>query len=174
MKKLTSNSILILLLFFLTACSYKINRRGYKAPEEKLATNPQKIIFKMQADLDSINYEKVGSVELKDNGLTSNCHENDALARLKVEAFYAGGQLINIVEENRSDVKSTCYRCKADIYRIKNDSLLKSLNSDTIYAPQNLQKRVAQDRKKNNRSITGAIVGGILGGIIGGLLAASL
>jgi outer membrane lipoprotein SlyB len=33
---------------------------------------------------------------------------------------------------------------------------------------------VAQDRKKNNRSIAGAILGGILGGIVGGLLASSL
>jgi hypothetical protein len=128
----------------------------------------------MQAELDSMKYAKVGSVELKDNGLTSNCHEDDALAQLKIEAFYAEGQVVNIIEENRSSVESSCYRCKAEIYRIENDSLFKSLNSDTIYAPQNLQKRVAQDRKKNNRSIAGAILGGILGGIVGGLLASSL
>jgi outer membrane lipopolysaccharide assembly protein LptE/RlpB len=174
MKKQLLYLAFLSLIIFLGGCSYKIKRTAYKAPEEKQELNSQNVILKKQMGLKLPGLVKVGSVELKDNGFTSNCHENDALAQLKLEAQYAGGQLVNIIEDKRTDKKSTCYRCKAEIYQINNDSLLQNLQNDKIYEPKLLEERVLKDRKKNRQAIVGGVVGGIIGGLLAGLLVAAM
>lgn len=174
MQKTFLKLSLILFSLSLASCSYKVSRMGYSEQETKPKSNDQKIIFKKMADIDSAAVVRVGRVELNDNGLTVNCQESDAIRQLITEAHQAGGQFVNIVEERRSDINSSCYRCLADIYRFTNDSLYDAQKSDPAFSPQNIQKAEAMDRKRNKKSITAAIIAGVVGGIIGGLFAASL
>jgi len=55
------------------------------------------------------------------------------LNQFRQEACALGADLINITDESRFDILSTCYRAKAEFLRFKDKEKVKCLASDPIY-----------------------------------------
>ena len=91
--------------------------------------------------------QKIGEIKLDDNGFSASCSEAHAIEILKKEACAIQADIINIVEEYRADLWSSCYRCKAEFYKYK-DTKPKPTKEE-YYQVQNVQERVEKDRKQN-------------------------
>ena len=146
-----------------SSCGYRIVRTGYdiKKSDHKYCDI---IIKKNAVMLDSL-VEKVGEVKLGETGFTSSCSEANAILILKGEGCAIGAELINITEENRPDLWSSCYRCKATFYKFKTPREEIDIHNDTTYDSEKVAERVGKDRKKN----VGVYVGSFLIGVVLGL-----
>jgi len=166
MKKLRNCCICFLLAFILSSCSHRIGRIGYsEKPLDPSSTCD--VIIQKELNIDETTNQKIGSVKLKDSGFSTACNELDAIAILKKEACSIGGNLVNIVEETRPNLMSSCYQCTADIYKIASDSLAKKILVINEYDSKKAVERVDED-KKRNRTIfwTSFAVGFVIGFII--------
>ena len=149
------------MLFLLASCSHRIVRTGYQVSKSDYTNCPVTITRSMQIT-DSVI--KVGEIKLGETGFSVACSEAHALEILKNEACALQADFINITEEKRPDLLSTCYRCKAEFYKFNNPN--KSIATAAIYDPQNVDSRVTKDRTQN----TVAIILGVTVGIIVGFL----
>ena len=166
MKRLSSCSLCLLIVFILSSCSHRVNRIGYsEKPLDSSSTCD--VIIQKEQDIDESANQKIGSIKLKDSGFSTACDELDAIAILKKEACSIGGNMVNIVEESRPNFVSTCYQCTADIYEISNDSLAKKIIVINEYDSTKALERVDED-KKRNRTIfwTSFAVGFMIGFIL--------
>lgn len=145
---------LILLFAILSAsCSHHIVRSNYKPHQDKFDYCNVRITKEFSP---SANTEKVGTVELEDSRYSIFCNEAHAMKLLKKEACALNADLVHLVNEKRPDALSSCYRCKAEIYKIKNDSLLPLQNEP--YTDHQIDKRVKQDKKRNAVFATTAVL----------------
>ncbi len=166
MNKSTLVSTSIAVLFLLNSCSHKVNRIGYSEKPLDLSTTCDVVIQKNDSIIGK-QYEKLGSIKLKDSGFSTSCNELDAIAILKKEACSIGGNLINIIEEKRPSFASSCYQCTADIYRIHSDSLAVKVQESGEYDSYETMDRVKQDKKRNQAIFwTSFAVGFVIGFIL--------
>lgn len=117
------NLSFLLVLLFISSCSYKVTRTYSikDSPSYIVKSDTSKIIVKNK-NLYGLNAEYVGSIKLDDTGTTIKCSEKRAIEKLKQEANYVNANLINITKEIYPGY-STCYRCVADFYNYKKDSI---------------------------------------------------
>ena len=111
--------------------------------------------------------EKVGEVKLGESGFSTSCSEERALEILKKEACSLNADIINIIEERRPDVMSSCYRCRAEFYRYTDPELV--IQSDESYHPAYVTQRVAKDKKNNTAMVVSGVVIGVLLGFLSAL-----
>jgi len=155
------------IILAISSCSFKVNRTGYQKTDTNLNSSVAIPIQRYQPIPDSVA-RVVGEIKLGESGFSTRCKESDAIHILQREAATVGADLINIVEEKRPDVISSCYRCKATFYKyIKPGN---AVSGSEWYAAKNIDTRAKEDRKKT----TALIWGGVIGGIIGGFLASQL
>jgi hypothetical protein len=109
---------------------------------------------------------KIGEIKLGETGFSVACSEEQAVQILKKEACALQADIINIVEENRPDFLSSCYRCRAEFYKAENSSI--QIQSSELYKPDDIQARVSQDRSRN---VVYAIFAIALGAVAGFLFA---
>ena len=86
---------------------------------------------------------KVGEIRVKDGGLKTNCGYEQSIFEAKMKASHLGGNLVKLTEVKPPDGWSTCYRLRADVYKVENiselhrvikqreDSIMATLISDT-------------------------------------------
>ena len=91
--------------------------------------------------------QKIGEIKLGESGLAVACSEAHAIKILNNEACAIQADIINIVEENRPDLWSSCYRCRAEFYKYKIAPV--QIQSNELYNQENIKRRVSQDRGKN-------------------------
>jgi hypothetical protein len=151
-----------ILLF--TGCNYKIVRSGYKTDKSQYKTCDVVISKNITV---SEPAKKLGEIELKDGGFTSNCSEAEAVRLLKNEGCAINANVIVITAERRADFGSSCYRCKAAFYQVEGTEMLRG---DSTYSHSNLKIRVNADKQRNAAMITAGIVGGLVGGILAAVL----
>ena len=114
MKTLTP---ILLILFFLTACSPKINTQITKT-YPTISYNQEVKVFGLKTVLPA-NVEVIGSVKIGDSGLTLNCTYEIVLENAKNEARKIGGNAIIITEHLYPNLLgSSCHRIKAHILKI--------------------------------------------------------
>jgi hypothetical protein len=77
--------------------------------------------------------EKLGSVNVGDGGLTTNCEFEYVLELAKYQAKKIGGNALKITEHKPPSFGNTCHRIKADIYRIGDANLTNNKN-DSSYS----------------------------------------
>ncbi len=104
--------------------------------------------------------QKVGEVELKDSYYSTKCNEAHALKLLEKEACALNANVVKIVQENRPNVGSSCYRCKAEIYKILQSK--EELKSDDYYRKEEIEKRVTKDNKTNTALLVTSIALGFV------------
>ena len=149
------------LLILITSCSHRIVRTGYHINKSDYK-NCDIVITKDIVVTDSL--KKVGEIKLGESGFSIACSEADAIAILKNEACALNADLVNITEEHRSDLLSSCYRCRADFYKYQGVDFIRQSND--LYKSENIDKRISKDRNKNATIFIGAFVVGILSGLL--------
>lgn len=142
-----------------SSCAHKITRSGYEAKKTEHADCPV-TIKKFYTVPDSA--KKVGEVKLGDSGFSTACNEDAAIKILKAEACALNANLVVIVEESRPSIMSSCYSCKAKIYKYNSSEI----QEDPDFASENIKTRVNQDRKSNTAMIFGALIGGFVFGLL--------
>ena len=147
--------LLILMVAMLeTGCTYVIRRKGYRLSPEKSSSECSLVFCKnaeITTDCDSI----IGTVKLKDSGFSHHCSEADAVAILKNEGCAVGADVINVIDEERPDLSSTCYRVKAQLLKKKKCSDNTFSDEEVIggryeYAVDSVSiaKRVSDDKSR--------------------------
>lgn len=119
--------------------------------------------------MDDTTAIKVGEVRLSDSGFSISCNEKDALAILKDEACALKANLVVITNEKRPDLWSSCYRCKAEFYRLKTIPLSAEMVSDDGYNQEKVAKRVNKDQTQNSLIYLGILFGMAFVGFLGSL-----
>jgi hypothetical protein len=153
---------LVFLCFFFCSCSHRIVRTGYVS--KQIGANECLIsIVKNQTFTDSIAI-KLGEIKLGETGFSTQCNEEDALVILRKEACSLEADIINITDETRSDVWSSCYRCKAVFY--KKSSPMIDIKSDITFQEPYLDQRVNSDKKRNRIIFTSSLISGFFIGIM--------
>lgn len=145
--------LIFLIAIFCTSCRHTIVRTNYKPHQAKFDYCNVNIVKEFSP---SDQVEKVGTVELEDSRYSIFCNEAHAMKILKKEACVLNAQLVHLVKEKRPDALSSCYRCKADIYKVKQDSL--NLVSEPGYEEKHIEERVKKDKKRNAVFATSAVV----------------
>ncbi|UII28306.1 hypothetical protein LVD15_07725 [Fulvivirga maritima] len=153
---------LISVLLF-SSCSYRIARNGYEADKSDYVNCYVKITRHIL--LDEASTQKLGEIELGETGLTVACNEEKAIEILRGEACSINANLVLITEEKGPDLLSSCYRCKAEFYRLE-ESELYLINDDT-YDPQRIISRISENKSKNTAITLGsALIGFLIGFLV--------
>ena len=118
-KFLVMKKIIPLLPVFLllTNCGYRIVRTNYTVSRGN-STDCEIKIQKNTPLPDSVA-TKIGEIKLGESGMTLWCNENDAMKVLRKEGCAINADIINIFEEKKMDLWSSCYRCRAEFYKLK-------------------------------------------------------
>ena len=143
---------LLILIFLFSSCSYRIVRGGYSKPNS--VHSDCDVIIKKQMSIPT-SLKKVGEIKLGDSGFSTSCSEEQAIGLLRKEACSLKANIINIVDESRPDLLSSCYRCRAEFYINTVDNT--TYQSDNQYNSENVKTRVSSDRTKNTFIAIGAI-----------------
>ncbi len=141
MKKI---AFYLILLFLISSCTHRIVRTGYLINKSDYK-NCDIIIKKFMTITDSL--QKVGEIKLGESGFAVACSEALALEILKNEGCTLNANIVNIVDETRPDLWSSCYRCSAEFYKFK-VSTMKPQNNE-YYKSGEVDKRVSKDRTRN-------------------------
>jgi hypothetical protein len=166
--KITLMMILCGAAVLVSGCAAGITRTGYQLPANQNPKGLQRCPIAIQCDAkyDSNAVEVLGSIDAYDTGFSTDCDEAYVLDIFCREACSVGADLINITEENRPDMWSSCYRAKAEFLRFKDRAKIKGLVSDAKYAPNLIIERSVRSNRRARDVITASVLGGALGGII--------
>lgn len=134
----------LLILFLMSGCTHRIVRTGYQINKSDYK-NCDIAVKKYMTVTDSL--EKVGEIKLGESGFAVACSETHALEILKNEGCALNANIVNIVEETRPDLLSSCYRCSAVFYRFKGSTM--KYTDNEYYKTPEVEKRVGKDRTRN-------------------------
>lgn len=143
-------------------CTHKILRSGY-AIQNKEINDCNIAIVRSKTFADTIA-TKIGEIKLGDTGFSVTCSEQDAISILKKEGCSIGADIINIKEESRSDIVSTCYRCRAEFYKYASPNI--QIKTDSDFLPQSVENRVADDKQRNTIITIIAVAAGLTFGLL--------
>lgn len=149
----------VILAVSISSCAHRVVRTGYDEIKTTLVDCQVPIAKELPADTVA---QEIGQVKLGDSGFSTACNEAHALAILQKEACSIGADLVVITQENRPDLKSSCYRCEATFFRMKKEEYKPLLKND--FQQEEVNARVTEDRSKN---VAMGIIAGVLGFIIG-------
>lgn len=106
--------------------------------------------------------EVVGSIRVKEAGLSINCSQADVWARMREEARKAGANVVLITESKRPDAWSSCYRAEADFYQTSTDVLKRVVDREP--------KLVREESGSPVWTVVGLVAGGVAGYLLASLL----
>ena len=158
-------ALISLSLALVIGCTHTISRSGYILDDAKISSNCE-VQFEKNAPVDSSRDKIIGEVKLGDSGFSTSCGEDDALAILKKEACGAGANVVNIIEEKRSDIISSCYRVTALLIKTTGANKQEEISGNYKHDvdEKSVDQRVSADHARNTAII---IVSIVLGFIIG-------
>lgn len=107
----------------------------------------------------------VGTIEIGDAGMSTDCQRDDVFQILKKEACKSDAQLVYIKESKNPDSWSTCYRAKADLVRVSDED-----RESFAKAASEQQNAMAGTPKKEKSSFVWQVVGYTVGFAAGFLL----
>lgn len=110
-----------LLLLIIVACSPKVVQKVI-TKHEPSQEKDSFIVFSQDEKIDLTNETIIGDIAIKDAGLTINCDLETILNLAKSKAKIMGANAIKIYEIHSPDIKSSCYRIKANAILLKNVS----------------------------------------------------
>ncbi|MBU2951229.1 hypothetical protein KO493_11020 [Tamlana agarivorans] len=161
MKQIT---YFIFIGIFFTSCSHRIVRTDYNVNKSDYKNCD--VIIKRNTNIKDTLITKIGEIKLGESGFSTACSEEHAIKILKKEACAISANLIIITEENRPDLWSSCYRCRADFYKYNDTIKRESSANDKIYQPEKVKQRVSKDRKNNTVVFIGSVIAGVLIGLL--------
>jgi hypothetical protein len=129
--QLFARSLPLVLLLGFTNCAHKITRIGYNLNPVPTSDTCQIQVVKFENQ--STTTKKIGTIYLGESGFSTRCNQATALAILKLEACNIGADIVNIIEEKKPDILSSCYRCKAELLMtVREEQIVESDSSDYV------------------------------------------
>lgn len=126
--------ILFFSLIMFIGCSSTMTRYGYSPQRLPINADTKcNIPIKRNFSYEKNEVEILGSIKAGDSGFSVKCGEAYVLNQFQREACALGADLVNIINESRFDLLSTCYRAKAEFLRFKDREKVRNLASDPIY-----------------------------------------
>lgn len=117
---LTVQILLIAALFSMYACAPKVIVDSVSTKSYPKTENYQAFAV-IEETIDKAEIQDhLGTVQIKEKGLSINCDYNTVLAIAEKKAREIGGNCIVITEHKKPDFKSTCHRIKCDVLHISN------------------------------------------------------
>jgi hypothetical protein len=154
----------------MAACSPSVNRKGYVAINAADAKSCQ-VAVQVLAKYSGDEAEELGSVEVGDAGFTTKCDEERMVGLLRGEGCSAGADVVDIVDEKRPDLSSTCWRATALLLRFRDPS--RTAADDPRFAAQALQARTKADDHSQHVMIWTAVIVGVVVGATAGIITAT-
>ena len=114
----THKYLLILVLFFATACSPKVSKTITKS-YAPLDYKEDVLVLDLQTPV-PVGADEMGTVKIGDTGFTNDCDWNTVIEKAKTEARKVGGNAIKITEHKPPNMGSSCHRITAVILRMEN------------------------------------------------------
>lgn len=170
--------IVLPILLVSIGCSHSIRRYGYEKDRNAEIVESCRINFFRGMPTDTAAYQVVGKIKIGDTGFSTKCHENDAIRILKKEACLLGADAVNITDEKRSDLWSTCYRAEAEFLKEKSQGQIHEVENITVVGavdPINYQhdtdstsieSRVKGDKSRNMVIRWSSLAVGFLAGFL--------
>lgn len=119
-KKITILIIFIVYIIILYNCHPAITRLGYDNNDQQ---KDECVVYTIKdSSLIFSEDEKVGEINIKDTGFSTNCSSDDVANILEEEACKTGANIINIKTIKRPDFWSSCYRVRAELIKLDTDS----------------------------------------------------
>lgn len=126
--------VLFFCLIMFMGCSSTMVRHGYNLKNLPVNKDTQcNIPIKRSFPYNKDEVEILGTIKAGDSGFSVKCGEAYVLKQFQQEACALGADLINIIDESRFDILSTCYRAKAEFLRFNDREKVKGLTSDPLY-----------------------------------------
>jgi hypothetical protein len=161
-------SIIIAIVFLsFIGCTHIILRTGYSNDNTNRNSNCD-VKFLRDAPVDTINGKLLGKVRVTDSGFSFACGEDDALEIFRKEACRVGANTVNIIDEKRPDILSSCYRATALLISIQNVAGSPEIQNAYSHSADSasVAKRVKEDHQRNATIIVCCILLGIMCGIM--------
>lgn len=115
-------------------CSSTMTRQGYNLQNLPANSNSQcNVPIKKKFPYEKEEVDILGKIRAGDSGFSVKCGEAYVLKQFQHEACALGADLINITDESRFDILSSCYRARAEFLRFKDREKAKKLVSDPLY-----------------------------------------
>ena len=149
-------------------CSPAVNRKGYVALNASDASSCR-VAVKAGAAFGADEVEVLGQVEVGDTGFTTTCDEATMVSLLRAEGCSAGAQVVDLLEEKRPDMASTCYRARARLLRFRDPARAATTTDDPRFAAQVVQARAKSDSSSQSGLIWSAVIAGVVVGVLTGL-----
>ena len=159
-------TMLMLVALSTTSCSTSVSRTGYEP--RSVGESTCRVAVKRAAPISPDQADVLGEVDVGDTGFSTDCDEKTVVELLRKEACSAGAHVVDIVEERRQDVASSCYRAKARLLRLRNPSSLPV--DDARFAASSVQARSDLDNQRTNSLLWGAVITGAVAGIVTGVV----
>ncbi len=116
---------LVTISIFLLGCAPSVKRIDYH--EYPILNGPECVVY-LEEPIPGFEPagDKVGSIKIGDTGFSLNCAYGDVIKILKKEACGLQANYVLVREESREGTRgSSCYRVKADFYRMPQDYIEK-------------------------------------------------
>ncbi len=127
-------TLLFLSLVMFVGCASSMKRTGYNVKDLPVKTDAQcNIPIKRSLTYKNEEVDVLGTIQAGDSGFSVKCGEAYVLKQFQQEGCALGADLVNILDEKRIDILSSCYRAKAEFVRFKDREKAKSLASDPLY-----------------------------------------
>jgi len=159
--------IIAIALFFFIGCTHIVLRTGYPTENTNKSGNCD-VKFLRDAPVDTINGKLLGKVRVTDSGFSFACGEDDALEIFRKEACRVGANTVNIIDEKRPDILSSCYRATALLISIQNVAGSPEIQNAYSHSADStsVAKRVKEDHRRNATIIVCCILIGVMCGIM--------
>ena len=151
----------IFLWLTIIGCSHKITRIDYANNNQN--RDDCKIIVKKNAHFAESEISVLGKIKLGDTGFSTKCEEFQAIEILRREGCSLDADIVNILEETRADLWSTCYRVTAEFYKFKDSLKVKDLKVEEEYSSESIDDRLVLDKDNKKNMILGSIIGSVIG-----------
>lgn len=132
-----------LFLLLMISCTTGLTVYDLKPTSKRTALHEPFAVFDAEDEFEIKSYDKLGSFEFKDAGLTINCDYSTVLELSKDKARSIGANGIKITEHKYPDAYSSCHRIKG--YFIYAEDIWKYENEITWHKERKLQFRDFRD-----------------------------
>ena len=102
-------------MILVIGCSPRI-KPNITNPKPALTIEDKVALLDIEHELPE-NVQKIGSLEYKDSGFSTDCSFNSLMNRARRTARENGANIVKVIEKKNPNLWSSCYRLKIDFYQ---------------------------------------------------------
>jgi hypothetical protein len=131
-----------LVMLPLVGCAHWVSRQGYRPLGGARPDCEDLTLDDMVLD-PALGSTKIGTVKLRDTGISLWCSKERAFRIFQREACAAGANVVNLIAQESPNIWSSCYRATAELWRAPASEL------EALKARQSATPKLQNLRNKN-------------------------